>query len=171
LSIIGMNRTALMRAQRASGGKVPEEPMFAAASAHPAAESKAVSAPLEALVRYIPAESIALYIALLGAVGSGSGYGGRWVAFWIFLGATPALVGVDWAVKARRATGLDSALTGSLLAFNLVAATFAFAAWAFSLPASPFGQISWYDQRWAGFVALAAAIVLAKAEGLFLPLA
>jgi hypothetical protein len=165
-----MNRTALMRARRAHGGRVPEEPVFAAFN-EGAANEKAVSAPLEALVRYIPAESIALYVGLLGAIGgTGPGYGGRWVAFWIFLAATPVLVAIDWTVRARRSKGLSGAPTRTLLGFNLLASTFAFAAWAFSLPASPFGQISWYDQRWAGLVVLAAAIVLAKAEGLFLPL-
>lgn len=170
MSIIGMNRTAVARAARAQAGRAPVEPLFGAAAGTGAGAAD-TKAPLEALVRYIPTEAIVLYVGLLGAVGSsGAHYTGRWVAFAIFLAATPVLVLCDWAIRRRRAERPDPGLARRLLAFNLVAATLAFAAWGFSLPASPFGQISWYDQHWASFVALVVAVVLGKAEALVLPL-
>jgi hypothetical protein len=165
-----MNRVALLRSGKASGGKAPREPMFSGAGASGMGETSA-SAPLDALARYIPTEAIALYLALLGAIGaSTSGYMGRWIAFGVFLFATPLLIFIDWKIKSRGASRPDPGLARKLLTFNLIAATLAFAAWGFSLPASPFGAMSFYDERWAGFVALAVSVALGKAEALVLPL-
>lgn len=162
-----MNRTAVRRSELTRAGLVPEESLFGGAEPEQAGPGKA---PLEVLVRYIPTEAIVLYVALLGAVGTaGSDYTGRWVALAIFLVATPVLVFCDWAIEIRRIASRRTS-GGSLLAFNLVAATIGFAAWAFSLPASPFSDFSWYDQSWAGFAALLAAVAIGKAEGLILPL-
>jgi hypothetical protein len=170
LSINAMTRVALLRAGKASGGKVPQEPMFSGASATGTGEAS-TSAPLDALARYIPTEAIALYLALLGTIGANtSGYVGRWVAFGVFLVATPLFVFIDWKIKSREASRPDLGLARKLLTFNLIAATLAFAAWGFSLPASPFGALSFYDERWAGFVAPAVSVALGKAEALVLPL-
>lgn len=168
MSIASMNRIALARAARAKNGKVPSEPIFAAALGGSEGDD---GNQLSRLTRYIPTEAITLYVALLGVVGAaGASYTGRWIAFALFVLLTPSMAYVDWRIAARRYLRSDRGAGRVLLRFNLGAATIAFAAWAFSLPASPFNEFAWYDPKWGGFVALAASIALTKAEALALPL-
>lgn len=168
MSINSMNGLAIARSLRARRGRVPREPLFANAGGYASAAS---SGSLEKLTRYIPTEAITLYVALLGVIGATSASdGGRWVAFAIFAVATPAMAWIDWKIRVRHTRDGDRSLTRPLLGFNLGAATVAFAAWAFSLPASPFSQFGWYDPKWGGFVALVVSYGLTKGEALVLPI-
>lgn len=163
-----MNWVALARAARAKNGIAPSEPIFATAAG---GSGSGEGDQLARLTRYIPTEAITLYVALLGVVGvAGASYTGRWVAFALFVILTPTIAYVDWRIASRRYLRSEAGIQRLLLRFNLGAATIAFAAWAFSLPASPFNEFGWYDPKWGGFVALAASIALTKAEALALPL-
>ena len=119
---------------------------------------------LDDLVRYIPTEVITLYLAALGLVGTASEkYTGRWIAFATFAALTPIAVWVDWLIKRRR---LKRSPELRFSWFNPCAATLAFVAWAFALPGTPFGDLSWYDAKWGGFVALVVSVVLGKVSAL-----
>jgi hypothetical protein len=136
------------------------------AAATPIAEELPPSKTLDDLVRYIPTEVITVYLAFLGlATVTNGDYTARWVGLAVFAIGTPSAVFVDWRIKKRQSP--DS---GKLPAFNLIAATTAFVAWAFALPGTPFEDLGFYDAKWGGFVALVASIALAKAGGLWGPL-
>lgn len=125
---------------------------------------------LEEITRYIPTEALTIYLALLGLIGVTSGdFTGRWIAFAIFAVATPGMVLVDWLILRRRDRQAKTKAGKKLLYFNAAAATIAFVAWAFALPATPFAEFDFYDPKWGGFAALVVSYGLTKSEALFLP--
>ena len=145
MSVNAMNRSEV--AKRSASGEAPQ------------------TKTLEELVRYIPTEIITLYLAAIalatpmvgGITAMSSDYTGRWITFFVALAVTPLFVVSDFLAKAR-----EQGTSRKLPVYNIIAAAIAFAAWGFALPASPFGDLSWYSAGWAGFVALAASIVLGR---------
>lgn len=188
MSISGMNRAAVTQALAQRGVTVevpPHAPVAPAAAmqgvappaagdvapaAHPTA-AEPQSNVLDALVHYIPAEIITLYVAFLGvAAGASGSYTARWVGAAVFLVLTPLFVWADWRAKVRATGHGDGANRLPLSRFNLVAATVAFAAWVLALPNGPFTELGFYNEQWAGFIALAASVVLGIAATIWGPL-
>jgi len=107
------------------------------------------------IVAYIPSEILVTYVALVAAIQSARsvGHTGEWIAFWLFLVLSPSVCWVLYATKLRHG--------GSALPLHpkvwphwpMVAATIAYAVWAYTLPATPFASFSWYQPA-VGTVAL-----------------
>jgi hypothetical protein len=136
----------------------------------PAAAGAAAAEPgvLSTLTRYIPTEVITLYVAFLGVATVTNGdYSPRWWGFAIFVVLTVLAVILDWVAKQRK---LPKPEKSGVPLVSTAAAAIAFAAWGFALPGSPFEELSWYDSKWAGFIALVVSIALGWLMAAFGPL-
>ncbi|HET7271931.1 MAG TPA: hypothetical protein VFI90_12690 [Rubrobacter sp.] len=117
--------------------KAPDDQLKARGAIEEAAQDNNVTSYLEALVKYIPTESITLYIATVAATPAIQ-VELPWFTerrlYWIFVVLTPVLLLLLYMGK-RRTVNLPA--WPSLKEFpwwNLVAATIAFAVWATAIP-------------------------------------
>lgn len=98
------------------------------------------------ITRWIPTETITVYVALLALVAPLSAhspsYTSRWVLFAIITVATPIVVILLNMAKTQ------SGEVFKLPFFEMIIATIAFAAWAFALPETPLGSIPGYGIQW-----------------------
>ncbi len=112
----------------------------------------------ERVAKYVPAEVIAAYLALLPLViaGSSAGSSRRTVLLAVILGIgvvfTPLYL---WRFPAEK----------NVKKFQLVISTLAFVVWSYSIPEGLFDDIGIYDQ----VVAPIALVVFTLASGLFAP--
>lgn len=131
---------------------------------------------LQTLTTYIPTEVLTLYVAAATAVGpakdaagADTGHGPEWL-FWLFLVFTPAVVWAVFAAKVRTAkTDPPPDIPwrwGQLPVFDMIAATIAYAVWAFALPRSPFAEQSWYSTGLTSVAVLVISAVLALAAAI-----
>lgn len=138
----------------------------AAAQATPAKVAGAtpkgnIETALNVLFGYIPTEIITLYVAVLAAIGVESQVTqAEWNAFWVFLAATPVVVWLVYGAKLRNADLPLPLAFGAWPLWEMLAATIAFAAWAFALPQSPFAKFDWYAPALSGVVVLITSAVL-----------
>jgi hypothetical protein len=104
------------------------------------------------LIAFIPAESVALFIAALGAVGGESRGWVRWTLFGAIAAITPVWVEIHYLkkVRSRRARR-------RVPLFEMTAGLVAFVAWSTSVPATPWTEIGGFTTRWGLLVALLAA--------------
>jgi hypothetical protein len=104
-----------------------------------------------ALVRYIPTEAVAIYVAILagafqplrpkpGQPLDQLDFTSRWLFLGIFLIATAGLVWLLYIGKARSA----GEPYGDVPLFEMAVAAIALAGWAFALPDSPLADFSFY---------------------------
>jgi len=116
------------------------------------------------LVRWIPTESITLYVAFLGVLNpiSGgiaracdAGYTSRWVALSVFLALTVVFVVLVHVAKVRRT---NEPFRWPLFEMNVSAV--AFTAWAIALPDTPLNDICGYKIEVGGFIVLATTAVI-----------
>ena len=109
------------------------------------------------LFGYIPTETLTLYVAVLAAVQQvGKVTSTDWLVFWIFLVATPMIVWLVFAAKLKTILKPLPLNFGAWPVWEMVAATAAYAAWAFALPHSPFTEYPWYS---SGLSALSVLVV------------
>jgi hypothetical protein len=100
------------------------------------------------VTRWIPTETITVYVALLALVAPITGhshansYASRWVLFAIITVANPVVVVLIAMAKNTAGT------TFKYPVFAMVIAPFAFAAWAFSLPDTPLSSLPGYGIQW-----------------------
>jgi hypothetical protein len=124
------------------------------------------------LTRWIPSETLLLYVALLAALGTLKpidgkevhelDYSSRWIALWVFLGVTYLLVlGLSYG-KARRAKK-----TFKWPLFEMLVAPLAFAGWAVALPDTPLLDFKGYSTAVGGFILLAVTIGIAVLAYIF----
>jgi hypothetical protein len=113
------------------------------------------------LARYIPAELVAAYAAVVGILplpGSQQvcqgDFTARWVAFVVFLALTPVSLQVLYLVKRREAKGVGPLIPW----FEHAAAVVAFVAWALVLPLTP--VTTWCDWQPQYGVAIGATVLL-----------
>jgi hypothetical protein len=149
-----------------------------ATGGNPATESTA-SAALKNIATYIPTEVITLYLAALAAVRSGIVPSGtastsavaktgaaypvsqsQVVTVIVFAILTPVFVWIVYAGKVKTAGKSIPVSPRKWPFWEMVAATIAFGAWAFSLPDSPFTRFSWYSLAWASFAVLVVSTLL-----------
>ncbi len=97
------------------------------------------------ITRWIPTETVTVYVALLPLLAPlaqhNPSYTSRWLLFWLIVGSNPVVVIL--LVMAKTQSGKFS-----LPWFEMIAATIAFAAWAFALPDTPLKYFPRYDIIW-----------------------
>jgi hypothetical protein len=156
MSINAMTNLAVAR--REAGPPTHAEAAQAALSGTPDSNRSVATSALNLLITYIPTEILTLYVAVLGAINRP---GAEWVAFWCFLVATPAFVWLIYAAKLRAANQPLPLTPFVWPIWEMVAATVAYAAWAFGLPNSPFRVFKdFYSAPLAGVIVLIASTVL-----------
>jgi hypothetical protein len=98
------------------------------------------------ITRWIPTETITVYVALLALVAPvaahSPSYTSRWVLFWLMTAANPVVVILLVMAKKQPKDTFHFPL------FEIVIATIAFAAWSFALPDTPLSSISGYGIQW-----------------------
>jgi hypothetical protein len=118
------------------------------------------------LTRYIPTETVALYVAFLSTIGSLAipsdrkvcevSFTSRWVGL-IALAVVSSLLALGLTYgKARQ-----SKQTFTWPVFEMIVAPIAFAAWAFALPDTPLLDICGYSAAWGGFIVLVTTVAIA----------
>lgn len=144
---------------------------IAAASGSPPApvggevQGNGLNTALQTLTTYIPTEVLTLYVSAVAALSDGTDAAHpwkRWLPFIAFLAGTPFLVWVAFATKLKTAGKTIPASPKKWPVWEMCAATIAFVAWAFALPATPFAQFTqWYSPSLAGFLVLFVSGILA----------
>lgn len=98
------------------------------------------------ITRWIPTETITVYVALLALVAPlaphSPSFTSRWVLFGLMTAANPIVVVL--LVMAKKESGDKFKLP----VFEMIIASIAFAAWAFALPDTPLSSISGYGITW-----------------------
>ena len=157
----------------------------AVVAAPPAAAAPASSV-VQTISTYIPAEIMTLYVAFLGVLGhltnpaasattttgsvtaaTASPVPAAWVSLALFLVATPAVVWISFANKLRAAGKALPWRWSQWPVWEMTAASIAFVAWTFALPANPFSSYPWYSSGVAGFIVLGATMALGGLAPLF----
>jgi uncharacterized membrane protein len=109
------------------------------------------------ITRWIPTETITIYIALLALLASqpaSSSFTSRWVLFGALVAVNPLVVVLVMMAKSTTANPFK------LPVFEMVVAPVAFAAWAFALPDTPLSSISGYDIKWNTAIILVSAVAV-----------
>jgi len=138
-------------------------------NAEPAQKSAGdVTNAIQVIAAYIPTEILTLYVAVLAALHQPGQitYTG-WSVFYSFLIATPIVV---WLVFAAKLKGSGKSLPlkfGQWPVWEMVAATLAYVAWAFTLPNNPFTSLPWYSSGMAGIAVLIVSTLLGLLAPIF----
>jgi hypothetical protein len=128
---------------------------------NPAGQTAATST-LASIAAYIPTEILTVYVAVIAALaGSATTTTTGWIAFWFFFISTPIVVWLTYAAKVRQATGDVPVNPREWPVWEMIAATLAYLAWAFALPATPFAALSFYSPAIAGVIVLVVTTGLA----------
>jgi hypothetical protein len=159
-----------------------ENPVTAAASAKGGVGADGQPSPLapvgvstgivNQLTRWIPSESILLYVALLATFTTLTPQGtqkiyqldfrSRWIALWAFVVVTELLViGLSYGKATRNHK------TFKWPVFELLVAPIAFIAWAVALPDTPLLDYKGYNNALGAFVLLAVTVGISVAAYIF----
>jgi hypothetical protein len=137
------------------------------------AAASGLNTALQTLTTFIPTEVLTLYVSAIAAlgpltitVGAHNLQVGRWLPFWCFLGATPLIVWIAFASKIKAAGRALPLSPSKWPLWEMAAATAAYVAGTFALPATPFAQESWYSAGLASFLIL----VVSAGLGMIAPL-
>jgi hypothetical protein len=104
------------------------------------------------LVAFIPAEPVALFIAVLAAVGAESSAWVRWTLLGVVAVLAPIWVEIHYLQKARSRRARKK-----VPLFEMAAGVVAFVAWSTSVPNSPWSEVGNFTPRWGLLVALVTA--------------
>jgi len=104
------------------------------------------------LVAFIPAEPVALFIAVLAAVGAESSAWVRWTLLGVVVVLAPIWVEIHYLQKARSRRARKK-----VPLFEMAAGLVAFVAWSTSVPNSPWSEVGNFTPRWGLLVALVTA--------------
>ena len=98
------------------------------------------------ITRWIPTETITVYVALLALVAPqtahDTSFASRWALFWIAAAVNPVVVLLLTMAKAKTRSDFKVPV------FAMIISPIAFAAWSFALPDTPLSSISGYDIKW-----------------------
>jgi hypothetical protein len=177
VSISSMANVAIARRTDFGGPLVPNTVgEVASATADRLDTQSAGSSALKSIATYIPTEVIVLFLAALAAVRADRATEGtvrgaiasqsELITFWIFLVLTPVFVWLVYAGKVKTGGATIPYLPTEWPAWEMFAATVAFAAWAYAVPDSPFTRFEWYSVALGSFAVLVASTAL----GLLAPL-
>jgi cation transport ATPase len=104
------------------------------------------------LVAFIPAEPVALFVAVLAAVGVESDAWLRWTLFGVVVALAPLWVEIHYLQRARSRRARKK-----VPVFEMIAGVIAFVAWSTSVPGSPWNDVGNFSPRWGLLVALLTA--------------
>jgi hypothetical protein len=104
------------------------------------------------LVAFIPAEPVALFIAVLAAVGPASSSWVRWILVGVVAALAPLWVEIHYLQRARSRRARKK-----VPLFEMTAGVVAFAAWSTTVPDSPWADLGGFTARWGLLVALLTA--------------
>jgi hypothetical protein len=140
-------------------GQAPKTDKEIVAATSGTEESRSVASQVQVIATYIPTEVITLYVAVLAALHNQKQGPDKsdWIAFTVFVICTPIIVWLSYAGKVRAADKPLPILPWKWPLWEMIAASIAFVAWAFSLPNSPFSSYSWYNAAIAGVAVLVAS--------------
>jgi amino acid transporter len=103
---------------------------------------------VSSLATYVPAEAIAAYLVLLPFMDpSGTGYTGRW---WLAGGI--AVLAVLYTIGYRKIAAVKASQKFAMPWIPILTTVFAFAAWVFAIPTSPFNDLAFYTPELGGAV-------------------
>jgi hypothetical protein len=183
MSLVAMANVAFQQQARSSSPAgipaPPAEPgLEPAAKSQPAPpvtarENPAIAA-LNIIVTYIPTEILTLYVAIVAFLQSSEATKPgltTWITFWAFLFATPVVVWILFATKVKSAGGSLPLHPRVWPWWAMIAATIAYAAWAFALPDTPFRAFDWYSGTLGGIAVLVVSAGLGLIGGLVGPAA
>lgn len=131
-----------------------------AASPLPPGAATSVDTAMNVLFGYIPTEVLTVYVAVMATVQTPTITATDWIVFGSFFAITPVVVWLLFAAKVK-AAGSELPLSfGAWPVWEMFAATVAYTAWAFGLPHSPFGAMSWYSASLSGLSVIVVSTVL-----------
>ena len=119
----------------------------------------------------MPAEIVTVYVAATGliTVTDAKPADGQWVLMWITLALTPFTVWATYALKTKNATGILPLAPATWPWLQIVLASVAFELWAFSLPNTPFENLSWYKPVIGGVALLFGTLIVGLIASLLEP--
>lgn len=167
MSINSLTETEVRRSVRESAAAEG----FEAASGEPEPPANnAVNNALSMLVKYIPTESVTLYVAAISAAVALKSFWPRITAahiYWFFGVFTPLLFALIYLGK-RRASHLPTfPPLGEWPWWKMFAATVGFLVWALAVPGNPYIQSDTAGAAVAGLLAIFISTVLSVLEPLF----
>ncbi|NYI58495.1 hypothetical protein [Cellulomonas soli] len=129
--------------------------------------TQVTASPLAQLVKYIPTETITLYVAVVAALGepevpegkelSDADFGPLWLATGILFVVT-LLLTVGLSFRAQK----DAGQTFAWPHFEIIASAAAFLVWAFSLPSTPLRDLPGFDySAWNSVIILGGSVTIA----------
>ncbi|MDQ5937094.1 MAG: hypothetical protein QG574_4453 [Cyanobacteriota bacterium erpe_2018_sw_21hr_WHONDRS-SW48-000092_B_bin.40] len=134
--------------------------LFKFAAQEPPPDSKTTDSYFEKLVKYIPADILAAYVAITGITASNDPpLWLTWGVFGVLLALTPLYVCYVKTVP-------KGFLTSKI--FHWVTACLAFAAWVFAL-GGPFATFVWYKPYLGSVVLILTTLIIPVLEGQFYP--
>jgi hypothetical protein len=135
MSLVAMVDTSLARKQ----GADPRSPSPGAPIGVPTNWANQIT-------RWIPTETITVYVALLALVAPAAahktGFASRWTLFGILVAVNPVVVLLLAMAKSQTWHQVQPPV------FEMIVAPIAFAAWAFALPDTPLNSVAGYSIQW-----------------------
>ncbi|MFF4732005.1 hypothetical protein ACFY3M_43435 [Streptomyces mirabilis] len=132
---------------------------------------------LSQLVKYVPTETISVYLAVQAALGSATAPSGKqvcdasFVSHWIWLGVlavATALLAIGLAYRSQRQMAPNQGFTFTCPIVEPVAAVAAFLVWALSLPTTPLKDMCGYQaEAWGPVLVLGGTTVISTVAYVF----
>lgn len=117
------------------------------------------------ITRWIPTETITMYIALLALAAPqtahNSSFTSRWLLFAIVAASNPIVVLLLVMAKSKNRSGF------TFPGFEMLVSPVAFAAWALALPDSPLRYVAHYGVRWNSAIVTITTIVITLVANAF----
>ncbi|MFE2302481.1 hypothetical protein ACFXAW_30325 [Streptomyces sp. NPDC059445] len=164
MSIVRMTQVTSQIQSNLRGGGPPPTPRTPAATA--------TASLAESVTAYIPTEVVAAYVAVIGLLQQPADHSRTpdWIVFWSFVAITPLAVWLSLA-RQEKARGLPLPIHPASWPahtwFNLIAATLSFTLWGFSLPETPFQDVSWYKSGYGTGALVIGSLLLGLVSPLF----
>ncbi len=172
MSISSMTNVAYRRREDVGGGAPDTLEEVARAKGEEPNPQNVIASALSAIATYIPTEILTLYVAIVAAnqsivEGQRQHFFSELRIFIVFLVLTPIIVWLIYAGKVISARDVVPLNPRRWPKWEMFAATAAYAAWAFAIPANQFDVYPWYSPAFAGVAVLAVSILLGLIAPLF----
>ena len=139
-------------------------------------QTEVAATPLSQLVKYIPTETVTLYVAVVAAIGepeipeggtiADADFTTLWWATGIMLVLT-VLLSVGLSFRAQKGA-INPPAKFSWPFFEIMASAAAFAVWAFSLPSTPLRDLPGFDySAWNSVIILGGSVTIATVAYVF----